>query len=54
MANDKKIVVRLSKELHRKVKMRSAQTGQTISDKVRQCLQEWVEEDEQANYSKRQ
>ena len=46
MANDKKIVVRVNKELHKKVKMRSAQTGQSISDRVRQCLEQWIEEDE--------
>ena len=45
MADQKQIVTRVPDDLHRKVKIKSAETGKTITEVVREKLEEWVEND---------
>jgi len=45
MADKKQIVTRVPSDLHRKVKIKSAKTGKTITEVVKEKLEEWVEDD---------
>ena len=45
MADQKQVVTRVPDDLHRKVKIKSAKTGKTITEVVREKLEEWVEND---------
>ena len=45
MADRKQVVTRISYDLHRKVKIKSAKTGKTITEVVKEKLEEWVEDD---------
>ena len=41
---EKRITVRVSEGLHRKVKAKAALIGRSVSDVVREYLEEWIEE----------
>ena len=41
---EKRITVKVSQALHRKVKVRAAMIGKSISDVLREYLEAWVEE----------
>ena len=41
---EKRITVRVSEGLHRKVKAKAALIGRSVSDVVREYLEKWVEE----------
>jgi plasmid stability protein len=41
----KRITVKVSEELHRKVKIKAAVVGKSVSDVLREYLEAWVEED---------
>ena len=41
---EKRITVKVSETLHRKVKVKAAMIGKSISDILREYLEEWVEE----------
>ena len=41
---EKRITVKVSENLHRKVKVKAAMMGKSISDVLREYLEEWVEE----------
>jgi hypothetical protein len=45
MADRKQVVTRIPDDLHRKVKIKSAKTGKTITEVVKEKLEEWVEND---------
>ena len=45
MADSKQVVTRISEDLHRKVKIKSAETGKTITEVIKEKLEEWVEDD---------
>ena len=45
MADRKQVVTRIPDDLHRKVKIKSAKTGKTITKVVREKLEEWVRDD---------
>ena len=45
MAERKQVVTRIPDDLHRKVKIKSAKTGKTITEVVKEKLEEWVEDD---------
>jgi len=45
MADKKQVVTRIPDDLHRKVKIKSAETGKTITEVVKEKLEEWVEDD---------
>jgi predicted HicB family RNase H-like nuclease len=45
MADRKQVVTRIPDDLHRKVKIKSAKTGKTITEVVKEKLEEWVEDD---------
>ena len=45
MADSKQVVTRISEDLHRKVKIKSAKTGKTITEVVKEQLEQWVEND---------
>jgi predicted DNA-binding protein len=45
MADSKQVVTRIPEDLHRKVKIKSAETGKTITEVVKEKLEEWVEDD---------
>ena len=45
MADKKQIVTRVPDDLHRKVKIKSAKTGKTITEVVKEKLEQWVEND---------
>jgi predicted HicB family RNase H-like nuclease len=42
--SEKRITVRISESLHRKVKAKAALSGKSISDVLREYLEAWVEE----------
>jgi hypothetical protein len=44
-ADRKQVVTRIPGDLHRKVKIKSAKTGKTITEVVRERLEEWVRDD---------
>jgi predicted HicB family RNase H-like nuclease len=41
---EKRITVKVTESLHRKVKVKAAIVGKSISDILREFLEEWVEE----------
>jgi len=41
---EKRITIKVSETLHRKVKVKAAMIGKSISDILREYLEEWVEE----------
>ena len=41
---EKRITVKVSHNLHRKVKVKAAMIGKSISDVLREYLEAWVEE----------
>lgn len=41
---EKRITVKVTESLHRKVKVKAAMVGQSISDILREFLEDWVEE----------
>jgi len=45
MAERKQVVTRIPYDLHRKVKIKSAKTGKTITEVVKEQLEQWVEND---------
>jgi gas vesicle protein len=45
MADRKQVVTRIPGDLHRKVKIKSAETGKTITEVIKERLEEWVEDD---------
>ena len=45
MTDRKQVVTRIPDDLHRKVKIKSAKTGKTITEVVKEKLEEWVEDD---------
>jgi gas vesicle protein len=45
MADRKQVVTRIPGDLHRKVKIKSAETGKTITEVIKESLEEWVEDD---------
>jgi predicted DNA-binding protein len=45
MADKKQVVTRIPDDLHRKVKIKSAKTGKTITEIIKEGLEEWVEDD---------
>ena len=45
MADRKQVVTRIPDDLHRKVKIKSAKTGKTITEVVKEKLEEWVRDD---------
>ena len=45
MADKKQVVTRIPDDLHRRVKIKSAKTGKTITEVVKEKLEEWVEND---------
>ena len=45
MADRKQVVTRISDDLHRKVKIKSAETGKTITEVIKESLEEWVQDD---------
>ena len=44
MTEPKRITVKVSDELHRKVKIKAATLGKTVSDVVREYLEAWAED----------
>ena len=44
MATRKQVVVRVPDVLHRKLKVKAAEEGRTITEIVRGMLEEWVED----------
>jgi predicted DNA-binding protein len=45
MGDRKQVVTRVPDDLHRKVKIKSAKTGKTITEVVKERLEEWVKDD---------
>ena len=45
MADRNQVVTRIPDDLHRKVKIKSARTGKTITEVVKEKLEEWVKDD---------
>jgi hypothetical protein len=45
MDDRKQVVTRISHDLHRKVKIKSAETGKTITEVIKERLEEWVQDD---------
>ncbi len=45
MDDRKQVVTRISDDLHRKVKIKSAETGKTITEVIKEKLEEWVRDD---------
>ena len=45
MDDRKQVVTRIPDDLHRKVKIKSAETGKTITEVIKEKLEEWVEDD---------
>lgn len=41
---EKRITVKVSEDLHRKVKVKAAMVGKSISDILREYLETWLEE----------
>lgn len=41
---EKRITVKVSEELHRRVKIKAAMVGKSVSDVLREYLDSWVEE----------
>jgi predicted DNA binding CopG/RHH family protein len=41
---EKRITVKVSEELHRRVKIKAAMVGKSVSDILREYLESWVEE----------
>jgi len=46
MTDRQQITTRIPKDLHRKVRVKAAQTGQTVTEVIKQKLEEWVREDD--------
>jgi len=44
MEDKKQLVAWVPEELHRKARVKSAQTGRPISEVIREALRRWVEE----------
>ena len=45
MDDTKQVVTRISDDLHRKVRIKSAKTGKTITEVIKESLEEWVQDD---------
>ena len=45
---DKTMILKVSEEEHRKIKMLAAETGRTIKDLMMECLQRLIKEYEEA------
>lgn len=45
MISDKKIIARVPEPLHRAVKLKAFQMGKTITQVVKERLEEWVSDD---------
>lgn len=46
MADTTQVTTRIPKDLHRKVKIKSAQTGKPITKIIEKKLKEWVDDDD--------
>lgn len=44
MADIKQVSTRIPSELHRKVRIKAIETGKTISEIIKEKLEEWVED----------